>query len=94
MRDNGSPEYIEIASIVRDGHGLGTQLREVIDPDTVERYAEDMARDDVFHLVDLVEVGDGTYGGIRVRLSGGAAKSSPRPRRGRSSPGRKRTQPK
>ena len=61
MRDNGSPEYIEIASIVRDGHGLGTQLREVIDPDTVERYAEDMARDDVFPLVDLVEVGDGTY---------------------------------
>ena len=61
MRDNGSPEYIEITSIVRDGHGLGTQLREVIDPDTVERYAEDMARDDVFPLVDLVEVGDGTY---------------------------------
>lgn len=60
MINNGT-NVVFLDVIRTTGEAAKTQLRESLSEETVERYADAIRRGEVFPLVDLVEVGDGTY---------------------------------
>lgn len=57
--DGGVVVFID--TIRMTGEAEQTQMRETLDQDTIERYAEAMERGERFPLVDLVEAGGGTF---------------------------------